>query len=76
MKYLNIYIYRNGRQLGSYTAESICEYLRSGKVAEDDWAWTKGLMEWVRLFDLVDIGEGQEQNAIDPRESTKEQLLD
>ena len=73
---IKIYLDRNGRNDGPYSEESIREHLESGKVEKDDWAWAKGQEQWVRLFDLVDIGEGQEQTPINPKELTKEQVLE
>ena len=73
---IKIYLDRNGRNDGPYSEESIREHLESGKVEKDDWAWAKGQEQWVRLFDLVDIGEVQEQTAINPKELTKEQVLE
>ena len=73
---IKIYIHRNGRQYGPYLVESIREYLRSGKVSGNDLAWIKGEKEWVRLSDLVDIGEGQERVAIESDELTEEEVLE
>ena len=73
---MQFYIYKYGKTYGPYSEESIKKYLHSGKVAEDDWAWTQGLKEWVRLSDLVDIGEGQEQTVIEPYELTEDQVID
>ena len=52
---MQFYIYKYGKTYGPYSAESIRKYLRSGKVAEDDWAWTKGLKKWVRLSDFKNL---------------------
>ena len=73
---IKIYLHRNGRNDGPYSEESIREHLKSGKVEKDDWAWAKSQEQWVRLSDLVDVGEGQEQVAINPKELTNEQVLE
>ena len=55
MEHLNIYIYRNGRQYGPYSEESVWKFLKEGKASIYDWAWTKGLNDWTRLSDLLNI---------------------
>ena len=73
---IKIYIHRNSRQYGPYSDESIREYLRSGKVSGNDLAWIKGENAWVSLSDLVDVGEEQEQVAIESDELTEQQVLE
>jgi hypothetical protein len=54
---MKFYLYRNSQTYGPYSEESIQEYIRSGNVSENDWAWRKGEKEWVRLSDLIETAK-------------------
>ena len=60
---MKIYVQRWGKSFGPYSEKSIREYLLSGNIHKNDWAWTKGAKEWVRLSDLILIDvEAEKQN--------------
>ena len=50
---MNIYIHKNDQQLGPFDDAQISEALTSGEFSLEDLAWKEGLIEWVRLEDLL-----------------------
>ncbi len=48
-----IRIARAGEEFGPYSLEQIRQYLESGQIREDDWAWIEGQSDWVPLSQLL-----------------------
>ncbi len=44
-----LYLTKNGEQLGPYTLDEVQALVRSGTVAENEWAWQEGLPNWIPL---------------------------
>ena len=49
---MNIYITRNGQQLGPYTLEQIQSQVNSGALLPADLAWCEGMANWAPLSDV------------------------
>jgi general secretion pathway protein G len=49
---MNIYIHKNGEQLGPFDEFQISEAIKNGQFALDDLAWKEGQSEWVPLRNL------------------------
>lgn len=47
---MDIYINKNGQQLGPFDETKIAEGLCNGQIGIDDLAWHEGLKEWVQLY--------------------------
>ena len=52
---MDIYITRNGEQLGPYSVHEANRNLSAGKIALSDLAWHAGLSEWVLLSEVPGI---------------------
>ena len=50
---MEIYLNRDGQQMGSFTMEQIQQQLASGNVLPTDLAWHEGLPEWVPVQQLA-----------------------
>lgn len=50
---MDIFLTRNGQQLGPYAIESLEKRLAAGSVRDDDLAWTAGQADWVPLRVLL-----------------------
>ncbi|MEK7782158.1 MAG: GYF domain-containing protein [Verrucomicrobiota bacterium] len=47
------YIAKNGEHTGPFTENELRAKIQSGEIAKNDYAWTDGLTEWVKLADLL-----------------------
>ena len=52
---MDIYITRNGQQLGPYSVHEARRNLRAGVIGSSDLAWHDGLSEWVPLSTIPGI---------------------
>ena len=50
---MQIYITRNGLQLGPYDEAKLAKLLRMGAVTYDSLAWVEGLAEWQPLRQIA-----------------------
>lgn len=50
---VNIYITRNGLQLGPYDEEKLSKLLRMGAVTYDSLAWIEGMEDWQPLRQIT-----------------------
>jgi hypothetical protein len=50
---MDIFVYKDGRQLGPYTQTEITTAIAQGEFGEIDNGWTAGLENWVSLGSLV-----------------------
>lgn len=50
---MQIFVNKNGQQLGPYTVEQLQQYLAMGDLAAEDLAWHEGLPEWITVGALV-----------------------
>ena len=48
---MQIFVNKNGQQLGQYTIEQLQQYLAMGDLAAEDLDWHEGLPEWVTVGD-------------------------
>jgi hypothetical protein len=46
---MNVFITKNGQQLGPYTLDQIHSLVNAGTFQANDWAWYEGLADWVPL---------------------------
>jgi membrane protein YdbS with pleckstrin-like domain len=49
---MNLFINRDGRQLGPYTLEQARALVLSGELFATDWAWPDGAKQWIALRDV------------------------
>jgi hypothetical protein len=52
---MQTYITKNGQQYGPYSDSEVAEYLKTGQISENDFAWQEGLPEWVPLSQLFAV---------------------
>jgi len=52
---MDLYITRNGQQLGPYSLDEANKKLRGGVIESSDLAWHVGLSEWVPLSEVPGI---------------------
>ncbi len=50
---MEIYITKNGQQIGPFSNEEVCEKLGSGMVKNSDLAWHQGRSDWVSISELI-----------------------
>ena len=50
---MQIYVHRDGQDLGPFSPDQIAEQLASGELAETDAAWHEGLEDWTTLGALL-----------------------
>lgn len=53
---MQIFVNKNGQQLGPYTIEQLQQYLAMGDLAEEDLAWHEGLPERVMVGGVLEVG--------------------
>lgn len=53
---MNIYINRDGQQLGPFSLEEVRQRLASGQISGVDWAWPEGTKDWVPVQQVPGIG--------------------
>ena len=46
---MEIYVNKNGQQMGPFSMEVVRSLVAGGTVAENDWAWYEGQSDWVPL---------------------------
>ena len=49
----DIYLLRDGKEMGPYTEETTQSFLNQGGILHDDLAWTPGLAEWTPLAQVL-----------------------
>jgi membrane protein YdbS with pleckstrin-like domain len=49
---MNLFVNKDGKQLGPYSLDEARALVLSGKIEADDWAWPDGATEWVQLKDV------------------------
>src|SRR5437763_1652107 len=52
---MNIFIAKNGRRQGPYTAEQLKALIGRGEVTMSDKAWYEGCAEWARISDMPEL---------------------
>ena len=52
VEYMELYIAKNGEQLGPYTLDKLSVLLNSGAITSDDLCWYDGLNEWIFVREL------------------------
>lgn len=52
---MQIYVHRDGRDLGPFTREEVNEHLAAGSLSPSDAAWREGLPEWSTVEALVGL---------------------
>jgi hypothetical protein len=57
---MQIYVHRDGQQLGPYSAEEVRQYLADGNLSADDLAWHEGATDWVPLAQIEGVVSGPE----------------
>ncbi len=50
---MDIYILRDGKEIGPFTEETTQTLLRQGSIGEVDFAWHPGLPKWIPLADVL-----------------------
>ncbi len=50
---MDIYILRDGQEIGPFTEETTQTLLRQGSIGEVDFAWHPGLPKWIPLADVL-----------------------
>ena len=48
-----IHVFRDGEEMGPFTAAQVTEMMADGRLSPKDMAWTEGLHEWTQLSALV-----------------------
>jgi len=65
---MNIFVNKNGQQLGPFSPEQINEYLAQGSLHPQDPAWHDGLAEWTQLTSISGItSEVVQPPSFDPQ---------
>lgn len=57
---MELYLHKNGEQVGPFTEEQISSMINDGSLSRDDITWHEGLTEWQPLhtvFDITSIAE-------------------
>ncbi|HWB60709.1 MAG TPA: DUF4339 domain-containing protein [Chthoniobacteraceae bacterium] len=49
----NIYVTKNGEQLGPYDDRQLAEFLRAGKFTPEDFGWAEGMAAWQPLRTIL-----------------------
>jgi hypothetical protein len=52
---MDIYVNKDGQQLGPYSLEQINQYLAEGSLLPQDPAWHDGLAEWTQLASISGV---------------------
>lgn len=53
---MDIFVYKDGQQLGPFTQDQIASGITQGQFLETDKGWASGLAEWINLSSLVKWG--------------------
>ena len=56
---MNIFITKNGQQLGPYNLDQIHNQVNAGTLDAADWAWYEGLTDWIPLNQVPGFGDSQ-----------------
>jgi hypothetical protein len=56
---VQIYIHKNGKQLGPYPIEHVKAWLASGHLQPNDTAWYEGALDWMPLASIPGISQQQ-----------------
>jgi len=54
---MELYLHKNGEQVGPYTEEQISSSLTDGELSRDDIVWHEGLSEWQPLHTIFSLPE-------------------
>jgi cytoskeletal protein RodZ len=63
---MEIYVLRNGKEIGPFTEEKAHLLLTQGSIGSDDLAWSPGMAKWEPLTDLLPAQESGMEFAPEP----------
>lgn len=73
---MEIYISRDGQQLGPYSPSDVKQYLKDGSLKRDDLAWCEGCAEWMPLVKIPGLSISSPppsaSSSVDTRQSAVE----
>ncbi len=63
---MELFLYRNGEQVGPYTEEQIAAMVASGSTTRDDNVWREGLTDWQPIHTVVNLPITSTPNLTQP----------